>query len=77
MGRDVENNTVRVAELVLGIGRGVAGWPWVILAAMGFDRSLHCLNVVYPDAEMVQSDEVFATLVAGILNQPRFRLLSA
>src|ERR671922_685957 len=64
---DVEDAAVWIAKLVLGIGRGVTARPRMVLAAMRFDCLFHRIDVVYPDAEMVQSDEVFATLVASIL----------
>ena len=37
VGRDVEDDAVWVAELVLGIGGSVAGRPGVVLAAMRLD----------------------------------------
>ena len=67
MSRDVEYDAVWIAELVLGIGGTVAGRPGVVLAAMRLDRLLHRIDVLYPDAEVVQADEVLAALVGGIL----------
>jgi len=67
VGRDIEYNAVGVAELMFGIGRHVAGRPRVVLAAMGFDRLLHPIDVVHPDAEMMHADEVLAALVAGVI----------
>jgi hypothetical protein len=67
MRRDVENDAVRVAELILGIGGGVTGRPLMELAAVRFDLLSHCIDVVHPDAKMVQADEILATLIAGIL----------
>jgi len=53
VGRNVEHDAIRIAELVLGIFRHMRGRAQMTLAAVHFNRLLHRIDVVDPDAEMV------------------------
>src|SRR5262245_53078811 len=65
MSRNVEHDAVWVAELVLGTGWGDAGRPRMVLTALGLNPLRRCVDVVHPDAEVVNADEVLAPLIAG------------
>src|SRR5262245_42341665 len=53
VGRDVKHDAVGVAELVLGIDRGMAAGSRMVRAAVRLDRLLHRLDIFHPDAEVM------------------------
>ena len=67
MRRDVEDDAIGIAELVLGILGDVRRGAGMILAAVGFNRLLHRIYIIHPNAEVMQADKVLAALVAGVL----------
>src|SRR5262245_4840972 len=66
VSRNVEHDAVWIAELVLGTGRSDAGWPRMVFTALSLNPLLRCVDIVYPDAEVVHADEVLAPFIAGV-----------
>src|SRR6266566_8218826 len=63
VGRNVEHDAIRISKLVFGILRHVRRGAGMGLAAVRFDRPCHRLDVVDPDTEVMQPDEVFTAFV--------------
>src|SRR5271166_1871121 len=67
MRGDIDDDPVRIPELVLGIGRRSSGWPGMIPAAIGLDLLARPLEIIDPQAEVMQPDKILPALVAGIV----------
>src|SRR3954469_15453362 len=67
VGGDIEHNAVGIPKLVFGIRRGSSAWAGMKFSTVGFDFLLRPVDVVDPETEVMQPDEILAALIARII----------